>query len=181
MKRAFVTCSWMSVRYILKCTVTVGNGQELPITHIGSGELCTSSHNFKLDGILWVPNLASNLLPVHKLCLQNNFFFFFAILVLIDFLSRIYLHGRSFTNVWLKMASIHFLHYLLCAHPIPLLILPPKIISLYRLLLILLKFPFGITNLGMQVSNYFILLSNLLIMLLHSIRLMNVVLLVNLV
>ena len=124
------------------------------------------------------------LLPICYLSINfvcKTIFFFFAILVLIDFLSRIYLHGRSFTNVWLKMASIHFLHYLLCAHPIPLLILPPKIISLYRLLLILLKFPFGITNLGMQVSNYFILLSNLLIMLLHSIRLMNVVLLVNLV
>ena len=124
------------------------------------------------------------LLPICYLSINfvcKTIFFFFAILVLIDFLSRIYLHGRSFTNVWLKMESIHFLHYLLCAHPIPLLILPPKIISLYRLLLILLKFPFGITNLGMQVSNYFILLSNLLIMLLHSIRLMNVVLLVNLV
>ena len=32
--------------------VIVGNGQELLITHIGNGELCTSSHNFKLDGIL---------------------------------------------------------------------------------------------------------------------------------
>ena len=34
--------------------MTAGNGQELPITHIGNGELCTSSHNFKLDGILRV-------------------------------------------------------------------------------------------------------------------------------
>ena len=72
MKRAFVTCSWKSVWYILRCTMTVGNGQELPVTHIGNGELCTSSHNFKLDGILWVPNPASNLLLVHKPCLQNN-------------------------------------------------------------------------------------------------------------
>lgn len=55
----------------------MGNGQELPITHIGSGELCTSSHNFRLDGILQVPNLASNLLSVHKLCLQNNVFCYF--------------------------------------------------------------------------------------------------------
>ena len=58
-------------------TVTVGNGQELPVTHIGSGELCTSSHNFRLDGILRVPDLASNLLSVHKLCLQNNAFCYF--------------------------------------------------------------------------------------------------------
>ena len=58
-------------------TVTVGNGQELPIIDIGSGELCTSSHNFMLDGILRVPDLASNLLFVHKLCLQNNAFCYF--------------------------------------------------------------------------------------------------------
>ena len=35
-------------------TVTVSNGQELLVTHIGNGELCTSSHNFKLDSILSV-------------------------------------------------------------------------------------------------------------------------------
>ena len=58
-------------------TVTVDNGQELPVTHIGNGELCTSTHNFKLDGILRVPYLASNLLFVHKLCLHNNAFCYF--------------------------------------------------------------------------------------------------------
>ena len=52
--------------------VTIGNGQELPVTHIGSGELCTFSHNFRLDGVLIIPDLASNLLSIHKLCLQNN-------------------------------------------------------------------------------------------------------------
>ena len=57
--------------------VTVGNGQELPVTHVGNGELCTSSHTFKLDGILRVPNLSSNLLSVHKFCLQNNAFCYF--------------------------------------------------------------------------------------------------------
>lgn len=51
----------------------VGNGQELPITHIGSGDLCTS-RNFRLDGIFRVPDLASSFLFVHKLCLQNNAF-----------------------------------------------------------------------------------------------------------
>ena len=58
-------------------TVTVGNGQELPVTHIGNGELCTSSYNFKLDGILRVPDLAYNLPSIHKLCLQNNAFCYF--------------------------------------------------------------------------------------------------------
>ena len=33
-------------------TVTISNGQDLPVTHIGNGELCTSTHNFKLDGML---------------------------------------------------------------------------------------------------------------------------------
>ena len=39
--------------------------------------MCTSSHNFRLDGILRVPDLASNLLSVHKLYLQNNAFCYF--------------------------------------------------------------------------------------------------------
>ena len=58
-------------------SVTVGNGQELPVTHIGNGKLITPSHDFKLDNILCVPQLASNLLSIHKLCLQNNAFCYF--------------------------------------------------------------------------------------------------------
>ena len=52
-------------------TVTVGNGQELLVTHVGNGKLLILSHNFHLDNILRVPALASNFLFVHKLCLQN--------------------------------------------------------------------------------------------------------------
>ena len=58
-------------------SVTVGNGQELLVTHIGNGKLITPSHNFCLNNILWVPQIASNLLFVHKLCLQNNVFCYF--------------------------------------------------------------------------------------------------------
>ena len=58
-------------------TITIGNGQELPITHIGNGELRTLTHNFRLDNILRVPDLASNLLSIHKLCLQNSAFCYF--------------------------------------------------------------------------------------------------------
>lgn len=47
------------------------------MTHVGNGELSTSSHNFVLQNILRVPDLASNILSVHKLCLQNNAFFYF--------------------------------------------------------------------------------------------------------
>ena len=57
--------------------VIVGNGQDLPVTHIGNGKLITSSHNFCLNNILRVPRIASNLLSVHKLCLQNNAFCYF--------------------------------------------------------------------------------------------------------
>ena len=33
-------------------TVTVGNGQEIPVTHIGNGELLTPNHTFRLNSIL---------------------------------------------------------------------------------------------------------------------------------
>lgn len=54
--------------------VTVGNGQELPVTHVGNGKLQTSFHCFCLENILRVPDLASNPLSIHKMCLQNNAF-----------------------------------------------------------------------------------------------------------
>jgi len=58
-------------------SVTVGNGQELPMTHIGNGKLLTPSHQFLLDNILRVPDLVSNLLSIHKPCLQNNAYCYF--------------------------------------------------------------------------------------------------------
>uniref|UniRef100_A0A2N9FVX0 Uncharacterized protein n=1 Tax=Fagus sylvatica TaxID=28930 RepID=A0A2N9FVX0_FAGSY len=42
--------------------VSVGNGQQLPISHIGNAQLYTSSYLFKLKNILRVPSMASNLL-----------------------------------------------------------------------------------------------------------------------
>ena len=53
------------------------NRQELPVTHIGNGKVLTPSHQFRLDNILRVPALASNLLSIHKLCLQNNVYCYF--------------------------------------------------------------------------------------------------------
>ena len=47
------------------------------MTYIGHGELQTLTYNFRLNNILRVPNLASNLLSIHKLCLQNNAFCYF--------------------------------------------------------------------------------------------------------
>jgi transposase InsO family protein len=52
--------------------VSVGNGQNLPIQNIGNSQLHTKYHKFQLRNVLHVPKIASNLLFVHKLCLDNN-------------------------------------------------------------------------------------------------------------
>ena len=52
--------------------VTVGNGQALPINHIGNTTLPTNNHNFILKDVLHVPRIAMNLLYVHKFWLHNN-------------------------------------------------------------------------------------------------------------
>ena len=52
--------------------VSVGNGQNLPIQHIGNTKLHTKFRKFQLRNVLHVPRIASNLLSVHKLCLHNN-------------------------------------------------------------------------------------------------------------
>ena len=52
--------------------VFVGNSQHLPIQNIGNAHLHTKFHKFQLINVLHVPRIASNLLSVHKLCLDNN-------------------------------------------------------------------------------------------------------------
>ncbi|XP_075655127.1 uncharacterized protein LOC142625334 [Castanea sativa] len=52
--------------------ITVGNGQTLPINHIGNASPSTKYHNFVLKNVLHVPRIAMNLLFVHKFCLDNN-------------------------------------------------------------------------------------------------------------
>ena len=52
--------------------VSVGNGQHLPIQNIGNAHLHTKFHKFQLRNVLHVSRIASNLLSVHKLCLDNN-------------------------------------------------------------------------------------------------------------
>ena len=52
--------------------ITVGNGQALPINHIGNASLSTKYHKFLLKDVLHVPWIAMNLLSGHKFCLHNN-------------------------------------------------------------------------------------------------------------
>lgn len=51
--------------------IGVGSGQSLPISHTGCGILQTSS-NLNLSNLLRVPHISSNLLSVHRLCVDNN-------------------------------------------------------------------------------------------------------------
>ena len=52
--------------------IIVGNGQGLPITRIVNVELLNSHFLLKLGNVLRVPEIASNLAFVHKLCHDNN-------------------------------------------------------------------------------------------------------------
>ena len=57
--------------------VSVGNGQQLPISHTGNAQLYTSSYLFKLKNILCVPSMSSNLLFVNGFCGDNHCSFHF--------------------------------------------------------------------------------------------------------
>lgn len=57
--------------------ISVGSDHSLPIIHTGRGILHTSSSKFALSNLLHVPQIASSLLSVHQLCLDNNCFIIF--------------------------------------------------------------------------------------------------------
>ena len=67
----------LSNNYNCEKTVKVGNDQPLNIQNTGSGKLSTPSHTLNLSKILHSPQLAANLLFVHKFCLDNNCIFVF--------------------------------------------------------------------------------------------------------
>ena len=52
--------------------ITVGNGQTLPITHIGTTLIPSSFSSLQLHNVLRVPSIASNLAFIQKLCHDNN-------------------------------------------------------------------------------------------------------------
>ena len=57
--------------------LTVGNGQNLPITHIGNVLIPLTKSNIHLNYVLRVPSIASNLASVHKICHDNNCWCYF--------------------------------------------------------------------------------------------------------
>lgn len=52
--------------------VTVGNGSTLPIQNTGNGILPTPHHTFKLNNVLHVPGIATNLVSAHQLAMDND-------------------------------------------------------------------------------------------------------------
>lgn len=50
----------------------VGNGKNVPITHIGSNMLNSSYYTFKLNDVLYASHTKKNLLFVSQLCKENN-------------------------------------------------------------------------------------------------------------
>ena len=55
--------------------IKIGNGQGLPIKHVGSAMLHTPSHSLKLTQVLHVPHLTEDLLSVKQLCKDNRCWF----------------------------------------------------------------------------------------------------------
>lgn len=57
--------------------VSVSNGASLRISHVGSSFVSTPSGQFRLSNMLHVPNIAVNLLSVHRFATNNNCVFYF--------------------------------------------------------------------------------------------------------
>jgi hypothetical protein len=51
--------------------IIVGSGHSLPVTHMGTGALATSTSSLQLRNVLLSPSLVKNLLSVRQLCREN--------------------------------------------------------------------------------------------------------------
>lgn len=85
-----------------KDNVTIGNGTGLDIAHTGSASLVSGHQVFTLPEVLHVPHLATNLLSVHRFCLDNNCqllynAFWFQIQ---DLKGRILYHGKCLNGLY---------------------------------------------------------------------------------
>ena len=63
--------------YTTQDHLTVGNGQNLPITYTGTVLIPSSFFDIQLNIVLRVPSIASNLASVHKLCHDNHCWCYF--------------------------------------------------------------------------------------------------------
>ena len=52
--------------------ITIGNGQNLPVTHLGDVSISLPHFALHLNNVLRVPSIASNLASVHKICHDNQ-------------------------------------------------------------------------------------------------------------
>ena len=83
--------------------LTVGNGQNLPITHIGKTLLPSPYSTLQLNNVLSIPSISSNLASVHKICHYNHCWCYFDENL---YPFRLWTWGRSSTKARVKMESI---------------------------------------------------------------------------
>ena len=57
--------------------ITVGNGRNLPITHLGNASISLPHSILHLNNVLRVFSIASNLASVHKICYDNKCWCYF--------------------------------------------------------------------------------------------------------
>ncbi|XP_012854394.1 PREDICTED: uncharacterized protein LOC105973899 [Erythranthe guttata] len=62
----------MHSNYVGNEDVVVGNGNEIPISHIGSGSINSHGSSFALNNVLCAPLIKKNLISVSQFCKQNN-------------------------------------------------------------------------------------------------------------
>ncbi|XP_012851796.1 PREDICTED: uncharacterized protein LOC105971489 [Erythranthe guttata] len=62
----------MHSNYVGNEDVVVGNGNEIPISHIGSSSINSHGSSFALNNVLCAPLIKKNLISVSQFCKQNN-------------------------------------------------------------------------------------------------------------
>ncbi|GKV09943.1 hypothetical protein SLEP1_g21378 [Rubroshorea leprosula] len=61
-----------SIPYTSCESIQVGNGQLLPVSHIGHSMLLSKDHSFQLNNVLVFPNISKNLISVRQFTKDNN-------------------------------------------------------------------------------------------------------------
>ena len=109
----------MSNDYTGNDKLVVGNGQGLPITHVGKSCITNQTQSFVLNDVLHVPTITKPLLSVKKFCKDNSYFFEFddeSCFVKDKATKKIHLQGISDNGLY-KLQSSSFPHaYLTTLH-----------------------------------------------------------------